>query len=173
MKTITKKSTYLISIIACITLIGIDQLTKYYAVLYLKDTSGIDIINHVFRLQYLENKGAAFGMLEGFQGPFIVITLIVMFGLAYVYTKIPASLKYLPMRICAIFLMAGAIGNLIDRILYGYVVDFLYFSLIDFPIFNVADMYVTVTTFVFMILMIFFYTEEDLLKVEIRFRKNK
>ena len=60
-----------------------------------------------------------------------------------------------------IFFVAGAIGNLIDRIVNNYVVDFFYFKLINFPIFNVADIYVTVAAFAFIILGIFYYKEED------------
>ena len=66
--------------------------------------------------------------------------------------------------------MAGAIGNMIDRAVRGYVVDFFYFRLIDFPIFNVADIYVTVTMILLLILILFYYKEEDL---EFLSRKGK
>ncbi|MDY2590860.1 MAG: signal peptidase II, partial [Agathobacter sp.] len=65
---------------------------------------------------------------------------------------------------------AGAIGNLIDRIVNNYVVDFFYFKLIDFPIFNVADIYVTIAAFLFIVLGFFYYKEEDF---EIIFSKSK
>ena len=70
--------------------------------------------------------------------------------------------KYAPLRICAIFILAGGLGNFIDRVRLNYVVDFFYFELIDFPIFNVADIYVTVTMFVLLYLIFFYYKEEDL-----------
>ena len=70
--------------------------------------------------------------------------------------------KYLPLRACAVLIAAGAVGNFIDRIRLGYVVDFLYFKLIDFPIFNVADIYVTVSTALFIVLLCFYYKEEDI-----------
>ena len=73
--------------------------------------------------------------------------------------------KFLPLRICAVLIMAGAYGNCIDRIRYGYVVDFFYFKLIDFPIFNVADIYVTVSVAAVIILLFFYYKEEDLDRV--------
>ena len=66
------------------------------------------------------------------------------------------------MRICAVLICAGAVGNLIDRIRFQYVVDFFYFSLIDFPIFNVADCYAVVACFLFGYLILFFYKEEEL-----------
>ena len=69
--------------------------------------------------------------------------------------------RYLPLRLCAVGIIAGAWGNCIDRIRLNYVVDFLYFKLIDFPIFNVADIYVTVSTFTMALLICFYYKEED------------
>ena len=73
--------------------------------------------------------------------------------------------KFLPLRICAIFIASGAIGNVIDRVRLNYVVDFLYFKLIDFPIFNVADIYVTVAAVMLVILVCFYYKEEDLERI--------
>ena len=66
--------------------------------------------------------------------------------------------------------MAGAYGNFIDRLRLGYVIDFFYFKLIDFPVFNVADIYVTVSTIVFCLLLFFYYKEEDLERI-VRSRK--
>ena len=66
------------------------------------------------------------------------------------------------MRLVAVFLAAGAVGNLIDRMRYSYVVDFLYFKLIDFPVFNVADCYVTVGAVLLAVLILFVYKEEEL-----------
>ena len=68
----------------------------------------------------------------------------------------------MPLRICSILLIAGAVGNLIDRVRLNYVIDFFYFKLIDFPIFNVADIYVSVGTAVLIILILFYYKEEEL-----------
>ena len=79
----------------------------------------------------------------------------------WIYGKLPNAQRYLPLRICIIGICAGAIGNMIDRIYLGYVVDFFYFNLIDFPIFNVADIYVTVSTIVLVILILFYYQEDE------------
>ena len=73
--------------------------------------------------------------------------------------------KYLPLRICAVLIVGGAFGNCIDRIRLNYVVDFFYFKLIDFPIFNVADIYVTVAAFLLVILILVYYKEEDLERI--------
>ena len=79
-----------------------------------------------------------------------------------VFFKIDWQYKRLrAMKIILMFVAAGAVGNLIDRIRLGYVIDFLYFELIDFPVFNVADCYITVSMFVILLLVIFFYKDED------------
>ena len=81
----------------------------------------------------------------------------------YVMWRMPgwSSLRYLGLRMCTILITAGALGNMVDRTTQGYVVDFLYFKLIDFPIFNVADIYVTVTFIVLVLLIFFYYKDED------------
>ena len=76
--------------------------------------------------------------------------------------KLPSGNRYLPLYISMVLLLSGAVGNLIDRAVRGFVVDFFYFSLIDFPIFNVADIYVTTATAALLCLLCFFYKEEDL-----------
>ena len=73
----------------------------------------------------------------------------------------PATKHYTPLRIVAVFVAAGAIGNMIDRLKNGFVVDFFYFSLIDFPIFNVADIYVTVSMAVLFLLILTLYKDDD------------
>ena len=88
--------------------------------------------------------------------------------ISILYTKLPLTKRFTPLRLCAIFLIAGAIGNMIDRVRQSFVVDFLYFELIDFPIFNVADIYVTVSTAVFIVLILFYYKEEELETIKLR-----
>ena len=145
-----------------IILIVIDQFTKLWALSALKGGLGITLIPGVFELQYLENRGAAFGILQDHQEFFLLITVVAAIFLTYLYLKIPKDKKYTPLKSCYVLLMAGAIGNMIDRAIRGYVVDFFYFKLIDFPIFNVADIYVTVTMVCLLILILFYYKEEDL-----------
>ena len=88
--------------------------------------------------------------------------VLIFFLIGFFYGKIPQGRHYFPMRVCAVLVCAGAVGNLIDRVFQQYVVDFLYFSLIDFPIFNVADCYVVIACFLFAYLILFFYKEEEL-----------
>ena len=138
-----KKHIQIFSLI--IILILADQLTKLWALAELRGSEGISVITGIFELQYLENRGAAFGILQNHQVLFLLITVLAAVLLTYIYARIPDDKKYIPLRICYVLLMAGAFGNMIDRAFRGYVVDFFYFKLIDFPIFNVADIYVTVT----------------------------
>ncbi len=145
-----------------VVLVLADQFTKWLADMYLKDQPAIPVIKGVFELAYVENKGAAFGMLQDQRVFFLVLTAAALIALVYLYSRIPAERKCYPLSITVIFLIAGAVGNMIDRAFHGYVIDFLYFKLIDFPVFNVADIYVTVSCFVLILLLLFFYKEEDL-----------
>ena len=149
-------------IIGFFAAIGLDQWTKLLAVKHLMDQSAYNIWNGVFELLYSENRGAAFGMLQGKQFFFLLVAIAVLSVAVFAVIRMPATKKYLPLHVIAMFLSAGAVGNMIDRFTRGYVVDFLYFRLIDFPIFNVADCYVTISMFLFIILFFFYYKEEDL-----------
>lgn len=152
---------YIKALISIIVLVAIDQMTKWLAVKYLLPNGPFPIIEGVFELQYLENRGAAFGIFQNQKWFFIIMTVIIVGVISWLYTKLPESRRMLPLRIIAIAIISGAIGNFIDRILNSYVVDFLYFKLIDFPIFNVADIYVTVSAIVFLVLVLFYYKDED------------
>lgn len=158
-----KKHIQIFSLI--IILILADQLTKLWALAELRGSEGISVITGIFELQYLENRGAAFGILQNHQVLFLLITVLAAVLLTYIYARIPDDKKYIPLRICYVLLMAGAFGNMIDRAFRGYVVDFFYFKLIDFPVFNVADIYVTVAAFAMIILGLFYYKEEDYNKI--------
>lgn len=142
--------------------IFIDQITKYFAQIYLQDQDSFVLIPSVFELRYLENKGAAFGILQNKGIFFIMITIIFMILAIIFYLKIPKRKKFCYLRWLTLLIMAGAAGNMIDRIFRGYVIDFFYFSLIDFPIFNIADCYVTISVFIFILLIFFYFTEDDL-----------
>ncbi len=144
-----------------IILIGLDQYTKYFAVIVLKDKEAIQIIPKVLQLYYHENTGAVWGIMSGKVSFLIIITTIIMVGMIALYFKIPQAKRYNFLRILIVFVAAGAIGNLIDRCMRQYVVDFIYFELINFPIFNVADIYVTVSAITLVLLSIFYYKDED------------
>ena len=140
----------------------LDQYTKHLAVQRLKDNAPFVLIKNVFQLEYLENRGAAFGILQGQQILFILCVLLITLFSFYFFIKVSLNRRFIPLRLCMILILAGAFGNCIDRIRLNYVVDFFYFKLINFPIFNVADIYVTVAAGLLIILLIFYYKEDDL-----------
>lgn len=143
----------------------IDQATKYLTVIHLKDQKPFIILDGIFELRYLENRGAAFGLLQN-QQLFFMISVILITGVAFVfYIRVPLERKFAFLRFCAAAILVGGFGNCIDRLRQGFVVDFFYFKLIDFPIFNVADIYVTVATVLLIVLLLFYYKEEDLERI--------
>lgn len=156
-----KTKQILIFLIGVMAAIGIDQWTKYLAVIHLKSQPPFVLVDGVFEFLYSENRGAAFGMLQGKQFFFFLVAAVVTLAIGYLMYRMPVGRYYIPLEICLGLILAGALGNMIDRIRLGYVVDFLYFKLINFPIFNVADCYVTIATALVMILLFFHYKEED------------
>ncbi len=157
-----KRNLLWIDLVALILFVAIDQVTKYFAVLKLKNQPDIPIIKDVFELSYLENRGAAFGVLQNQKFFFLFVGVIILFVIVFVLFKIPDKKKYNMLHVFLILIASGGIGNMIDRLRFDYVVDFLSFVLINFPIFNVADMYVTVAMIGLAILILFVYKEEDL-----------
>lgn len=158
-KTIMKHN--IVAIFCIFLFIALDRITKNLAIKHLVEKP-YNLIPGVFQLHYLENRGAAFGILQNQKIFFVLTGIIITAAIFFLYEKMPFQKKYLPLRIVAVFMIAGAIGNMIDRVEYNYVVDFLYFNLIDFPIFNVADCYVTISAFCLILLFLFYYKEEDL-----------
>lgn len=153
---------YLTALICCTGAVLLDQATKYLAVLHLKSQEAFVLLPGIFELQYLENRGAAFGLFQNRQWFFVAGAVLVFLFIAFFYARIPQGARYYPMRVSAVLVCAGAIGNMIDRIRFQYVVDFFYFRLIDFPVFNVADCYVVVACILFGYVILFFYKDEEL-----------
>ena len=90
------------------------------------------------------------------------MTAVILLAVVFFFVKTPAEKRYVPILLCFTLIAGGAVGNLIDRASQKYVVDFLYFSLIDFPVFNVADCFVTVGCILLMIFFIFVYKDDEL-----------
>lgn len=177
------KSIMLKSAVVSILLILFDQITKFMAATGLKNKPGFVIIDGVFELKYLENQSAAFSFdpisfihkifhityfdthpqafLNCKMAFFIVLTITVLILIAILYQRIPWNRHFLPLNVILMGFFAGAIGNLIDRMIHHYVIDFFYFSLINFPIFNVADIYVTLSAIALILVIFFYYKEED------------
>ena len=129
---------YFLIVIAAVVL---DQIIKNLIVQSMELYETIPVIQDIFHITYIHNTGAAFSMMEGFRG-FLTILPMIMILAALIFMLIKRKSAH-PMLMTSVALIAGGgIGNLIDRIFYGYVVDFLDFRV--FPIFNVADIFVCV-----------------------------
>ncbi|MCC8137334.1 MAG: signal peptidase II [Clostridiales bacterium] len=149
-------------------LLSVDQVTKLLACNYLKNSSGITLIPGVFELFYVENRGAAFGMLNNRQMLFVVIAVLIIVLSAFVYSRLPVEKHYDLLRAVCVLIAAGAGGNLLDRLMRGYVVDFLYFSLIDFPVFNIADCCVCVGAGLAVVLLFTVYRTEEFVFLKLK-----
>lgn len=168
-----KKLFLFLDMMAIVVLILLDQYTKHLAVIHLKDKPAFNIINGILELNYLENKGAAFGMLQNQKPFFIFVAFVILGAIGYVLYKMPDDRKYGILHVLLSLIAAGAIGNMIDRIRLDYVVDFIYFVLINFPIFNVADIYVSLSTVALVFLLLFYYKENDLSFISFKQKKYR
>ena len=147
----------MIYILIILGLIGLDQISKFLAVKYLVNIGSIPIIKDIFHLTYVENRGAAFGMFQNNQMVFVVVALAAcIFGLYYLYKK---QLNLLG-KSSIILIIAGAIGNLIDRVRLGFVVDYFDFRIVWNYVFNVADVFVVIGTILLCIYIIFFENDK-------------
>ncbi len=145
-----------------LAIVAIDFLTKILAKTRLQPIGTIPLIEDVFHLTYVENRGAAFGILQDRRWFFVLIALIfaaVILFLAFKYRNKPKTLK-----LGLSFMAAGALGNTIDRVWQGYVVDFFDFRLIDFPVFNIADIFVCIGAGLLAIFFVF---------IEEKYRKER
>ena len=126
----------------------LDQLTKWLAVAFLQGQESFPLWQDVLHFTYVENRGAAFGMLSDHRWVFMVVSTVAIVALLiYLFAFRP---KNLVAQISLAMIVGGGIGNMIDRIRLGYVIDFIDFTLIDFAVFNVADSFVTVGAFLLM-----------------------
>jgi signal peptidase II len=130
----------------------LDRLSKIWALGALKENSAVILIKDFFGLEYLENRGAAFGILQNKLILLALVTLLVISGMIYYIIAYKPKSKLI--RISFALIISGALGNLYDRLFYKYVVDFIlihYKDVYYFPTFNIADMLVVLGTFVLMI----------------------
>ena len=175
-----RKIHMIIQIVFFFVLVAVDQLTKLIAVNDLKGQNPVVLIKNIVEFKYLENHGAAYGIFQNKMIFFYIITVIVFIIVAVIWACLTKNLKlytclsdtassdfktktfnnaeFFGYLLAA--LAAGAIGNFIDRVVNGYVVDFIYFKFINFPVFNFADICVTVSVVLICILFIFIYKED-------------
>ena len=145
--------------IVTVLLILADQLSKFFTVKLLKPVSTVAVIDGIFSLTYVENKGAAFGILQNARWVFIVATIAAIIAMVWYKRKFKPQGKVINTSLC--LLLSGALGYMIDRIFLGYVVDMLEVTFIDYPVFNVADCFVVVGAILLCIYILFIYKEPE------------
>ena len=123
-------------------LLAVDQITKLIVLKNLTSVATVPVLQNIFHLTYCENRGAAFGILQNQTWIFIIITVAVL--VTVIYFMVRMRPKNIWLNFSLILLIGGALGNFVDRIFRGFVIDFLDFRIINFPIFNVADCFVVV-----------------------------
>lgn len=153
---------YILFFAASALLIFIDQFTKKLAYQTLYNKQPIVIIKDVLELVYVENRGAAFGILQNMQILFYALTVLVILIIMFYLYKLKLNIYYMPYFIFLILIFSGAIGNFIDRVKNKYVIDFIYFKPIDFPVFNFADICITLGCLLLIFSYIFIYKGNDI-----------
>lgn len=134
-------------------LIILDRLFKYFATKSLSIKGSVTVIKGILSFSYVENTGAAFGMFKNSKLVLVIFTSALLICLIYVlYTK---KLENKLLHYSVAVITAGGVGNLFDRIIKGYVVDYIKTDFIDFPVFNFADICVTMGAFCLMAFMIY------------------
>lgn len=157
-----KKRWLFIDCIMIVLFLLLDQFIKYRIVEQLKPVKRHVLIQGWLELRYQENAGGAWGILQNQIFFFVFVTSIILLVVVYLMIKMPGERKYNVFHIALMFLSAGALGNMTDRIQRGYVIDYIYLSKIHFPVFNLADIYVTGSSLLLLILFVFIYKEDDL-----------
>lgn len=146
---------FIVALVCSAVIVIVDQVTKLAVVNTVKPVGSVTVIKNILDFTYVENRGAAFGMMQNKRWLFIICTAaaIILMICYLIYKKSDSKLFNLSFA----FIIGGGIGNLIDRVLYGYVVDFLSLSFFP-PVCNIADYFVTAGT-VMLIIYIFFFSD--------------
>ena len=152
----------ILPIIAVAILILLDQGTKFWALASLKPIHNMTLVEGFMDLTFVENRGVAFGMFSGQRWFILLLTGIIAVGLIWFYKAMPKKKEYFPLRVSLVMVLSGAIGNIIDRLFRGYVVDFFEFTFFEWPVFNVADIYVVVGVTLLALMILFVVKDEDL-----------
>lgn len=152
----------IISAFAVLCLLGIDQLIKYYVDLYLKNRPAVTVIKNVLQFNYLENDGAMMGFMGGKTALMTVLAVICVVVMLFVIFSgiIRDKVDYW----CCLFMIAGGLGNIIDRIFRGYVIDYIEVLFVDFYIFNFADCLITCSAFVLIFYQLYLILKENKMK---------
>ncbi len=151
-----------IDLLIAALLLALDQFTKYLVTLHLKNQPPLVLIDGVLELQYFENTGIAFSLFQNRKAFILITGFLVLAIVLFFLFRVPRQKRFGMIHVLMSVLVAGALGNIVDRIRFDYVVDFISFVLIHYPIFNVADCYIVVSAILLFLLFMFVYKEEDL-----------
>ena len=165
-----KLSRVLVPLLSIAAIVGLDQWSKYLIIQHFAEGEEKNLIGEAIVLTYVQNRGMAWGFFQNGQLIFSILTPLAICAVIFLYVRTPWEKEYRPIRIAEVMMVGGAIGNLLDRIFryepstgsmfHGYVVDMIYAKFIHFPVFNVADIFVTLA-FLFMIFLLLFVYNED------------
>ena len=166
-----KLSRVLVPLLAIAAIVGIDQWTKYLIITHLTEGQEVNLLSDAIVLTYVQNRGMAWGLFQNGQIIFSILTPIAICAIIFLYVRTPWEKEFRPIRIAEIMIVGGAVGNLVDRIFrydhatgkvfHGYVVDMIYAKFIHFPVFNVADIFVTMSFLLMIFLLLFVYNEDE------------
>ena len=149
---------YLLMVLAVIGVTALDQWTKALTLANIPLYGEVPVIDGLFHFTYVQNTGAAFSSFEGQQWLFALVFALFTAGIIWEYFK--KSMGFLPFeRWCMVAIWAGGLGNMIDRVRLGYVVDMIRTEFMDFPVFNVADCFITCGCIALVVSLIFFNKE--------------
>ena len=165
-----KKKILIWDLICIIILNLVDRLAKF-ATSYYCDNENYTVIKNIFEITYMKNSGGAFGILNNQRFFFIFIALLFVCLIIFLFFAMPDDKKYNALHIWLSFILAGTIGNMADRIAYGYVIDMIYIKKFDFPVFNVSDIFISLGTIFTMIIVLFRLKEKDF--EFLNFKQNK
>ncbi len=150
----------MIYLLFLIAIVAIDQLTKYIAVTKLLPIGSVTFIDGIMDFTFVRNFGAAFGILQGAKWTFLLITAVLAVGIFIAFKKLPKDKGNNLLRLSLIMILGGAVGNAIDRLMRGFVVDFFETTFMEWPVFNVADIFVVVGAFLMAFTVLFVIKDE-------------
>ena len=166
-----KLSRVLVPLLSIAAIVGLDQWSKYLIIQHFAEGEEKNLIGEAIVLTYVQNRGMAWGFFQNGQLIFSILTPLAICAVIFLYLRTPWEKEYRPIRIAEVMMVGGAIGNLLDRIFryepstgsmfHGYVVDMIYAKFIHFPVFNVADIFVTLAFFFMIFLLLFVYNEDE------------
>lgn len=150
----------MVYILMLIAIVAIDQITKYIAVTKLLPIGSVEFISGVMDFTFVRNFGAAFGILQGGKWMFVILTAAIAVGMVIAFKRLPKDKGNNILRMSLVMILGGAVGNCIDRLFRGFVVDFFETTFMEWPVFNVADIFVVVGALLMAFTVLFVIKDE-------------